>query len=89
MDKMLKMFAMIKCDKYMHISIGVFIYVASSLIFQPIVALSIVALVAVIKEIYDSYSLNHTSTFSDIIATVSLALLLFLKDCTNASNFLR
>ena len=63
----------VPCDKFAHFTLGALIF-ALSYPLSGWYALLTVALVAVVKEVYDRYTPNHTSDYKDAIATVMGAL---------------
>jgi hypothetical protein len=53
---------------------GYIIMVISSLMFNPLISLCITAVIAVGKEVYDKYHVNHTCDMYDIYYTIAGAI---------------
>lgn len=69
----------IPLDKAYHMIAGMILYAGFHFI-NPLVALAIVALIAVIKEVYDKISKTGTPEYADILFTILGGLLGYI--CT-------
>lgn len=78
MDIFFKNLALIPKDKLLHSFYGTVIYLLLSL-FSPIVAILTVIFVAIAKEVYDEIVYSGFD-WKDIIATISIPMLLFTKE---------
>ena len=79
MSKVLNYLASIPHDKLLHSFYGVLIYVVASLV-NPIFGIIAVVVIAVAKEAYDEIRYGGFD-WKDIIATVAVPMVLFLKEC--------
>lgn len=79
MEKVLIWLSRIPHDKLLHSFYGVVIYTITSLV-NPIFGLCVVSLVAIGKEVYDEIDYGGFDPL-DILYTVGLPILLFIKDC--------
>lgn len=78
MDKLVELMADIPKDKLLHSFYGVLIYLVAALV-SPMFGIIAVVIVAVAKEVYDEIKYGGFDLV-DIIATVGIPLLLFIKD---------
>ena len=78
MHKILRYLASIPHDKLLHSFYGILIYVVASLV-NPMFGILAVIVAAVAKELYDEFIYGGFD-WKDIIATVGIPLLLFIKD---------
>ena len=79
MDKLIEMMADIPKDKLLHSFYGVLIYLAAALV-NPMFGIVTVIVIAVTKELYDEIRYGGFD-WKDIIATVAVPMVLFLKEC--------
>jgi len=79
MSKIINWLANIPHDKLLHSFYGVVIYTITSLV-NPIFGFCVVSLVAIGKEVYDEIDYGGFDPL-DILYTVCLPILLFIKDC--------
>lgn len=77
MGKVLQKLASVPKDKLLHSFYGSLLYAILALI-DPITAIIVVTIVAFIKELYDEYKYKGFDIL-DILATISLPLLIFLN----------
>ncbi len=66
-------------DKLLHSFYGILIYVVASLV-SPMFGIIAVVVIAIAKEIYDEFIYGGFD-WKDIIATVAVPMVLFLKEC--------
>ena len=85
MDTFFKKLALIPNDKLLHSFYGTVIYLLLSL-FSPIFAILTVIFVAIAKEIYDEIVYGGFD-WKDIIATISISMLLFAKEVKDKNVF--
>ena len=78
MDKVIDWMSRIPKDKLLHSFYGVLIYITMSLINLEL-ALWAVVIIAMVKEFYDEYKYGRFD-YMDILATVILPYLLYLKE---------
>ena len=79
MGKLIQLMADIPKDKLLHIFYGVLIYLVAALV-SPMFGVIAVVVIAVAKEAYDEIRYGGFD-WKDIIATVAVPMVLFLKEC--------
>ena len=79
MSKVLNYLASIPHDKLLHSFYGVLIYLVAAVV-SPMFGVIAVVVIAIAKEIYDEFIYGGFD-WKDIIATVGIPMVLFLKEC--------
>lgn len=79
MSKIINWLANIQNDKLLHSFYGTLIYAISISFSDPLFSICLVLFIATSKEIYDEYEYGGFD-YKDIIATVFIPLLFFIKD---------
>ena len=79
MGKLIQLMADIPKDKLLHNFYGVLIYLVAALV-SPMFGIIAVVVIAVAKEAYDEIRYGGFD-WKDIIATVAVPMVLFLKEC--------
>ena len=79
MGKLIQLMADIPKDKLLHSFYGVLIYLVAVLV-SPMFGIIAVVVIAVAKEAYDEIRYGGFD-WKDIIATVAVPMVLFLKEC--------
>lgn len=79
MGKLIQLMADIPKDKLLHSFYGVLIYLVAALV-SPMFGIIAVVVIAVAKEAYDEIRYGGFD-WKDIIATVAVPMVLFLKEC--------
>jgi len=67
-------------DKANHALYGLALYSIITIFSSSLIALSVVVIVATCKEIYDSFTTKHDAEANDILATISMPMMLFLLE---------
>lgn len=78
-ENTLNKMASIPSDKLSHSFYGTLIY-AIVRPFSKHIAILVVIALAILKEVYDYFHPKHTADYKDAIATIFIALLLYLGD---------
>jgi len=79
MEKILKAITLPQ-DKANHAFYGLALYSIIVMLGSHTIALGIVVIVATCKEIYDSFTTSHDAEANDILATISMPMMLFLLE---------
>ena len=79
MSKVLTYLASISHDKLLHSFYGVLIYLVAALV-SPMFGVIAVVVIAIAKEVYDEIKYGGFD-WVDIVATVTIPMVLFLKEC--------
>ena len=77
-DRLLNMLANMSHDKLLHSFYGTLIYICVSFVDSSF-ALLVVALIAVVKEVYDRVDYGRFD-WKDIVATVFIPIILYVKE---------
>ena len=79
MGKLIQLMADIPKDKLLHSFYGVLIYLVAALV-SPVFGVIAVVVIAIAKEVSDEIRYGGFD-WKDIIATVAVPMVLFLKEC--------